>query len=144
MGTSESTKIFWEFSFDLRPTSWEVRVLISVRAIRDMVRLADVSRSGIRLAVGGVITQWFHFTFAAFVHHNRVVVPTHALDADSLEFVHTCIGAIFSLQLALEGIIWLVWRRCHAHDVSDTVCLGVRCENCRLCTTFDAARRGDQ
>lgn len=97
MRAGESTKVFWEFSFDLGPTGGEVGILVSMRAIRDVVRLANVGRSGIRLAVRRVITQRFHFAFAAFVYHDGVVVATHALDSDSLEFVNSCIGAIFSL-----------------------------------------------
>jgi hypothetical protein len=125
MRSGESAKVFWKFSFNLGPPRREVGILVSMWAVRDVVGLADVGRSGIRLAIRRVIAQRFHLAFGAFVHHDSVVVATHALNSDSLKLVNSCVGAIFSLQFALERIIWLVWRRGYAHDVPDPIALGV-------------------
>lgn len=125
MWTSERAKVRWEFAFNVGPTLREIRVLISVRSVRDVVSLADVSGSCVCFTIRRVITQRFHVCFFAFVDVNRVIIATCSLHSQPLEFVDTSVSPIAAFQFALKRVIWFVWRRGYAHYVPDPVALGV-------------------
>lgn len=83
-----------------------------------MISLTNVCRSGIRLAVRGVVAQRFHASFGTLIYEHRIVVTTHGLDAEPLKLVYTSVGAVAALQLALKWIIRDVRWRFNAHDVA--------------------------
>lgn len=97
MGTSESAKIGWEFSLEVGPPFREIRILVTMGPIRNVVSLADVSRSGIRFAVRGVVAQRFHASLSAFVHENCVVITADGLHPKPLKLVHTRVGTVLTL-----------------------------------------------
>jgi len=74
--TSECAEFIGELTLQFGPPLREVRVLIAMRPIGNVVVLAYVSCSGVRLAVRRMITEWFHAFFRAFVHGDRVVITT--------------------------------------------------------------------
>jgi len=63
MWTRKRTKFLREFALQVRPPSWEVRVLVTMWPISNVVSLADVRRSRIRFAIRGMIAQGFHAFF---------------------------------------------------------------------------------
>jgi hypothetical protein len=74
--TSECAEFIGELTLQFGPPLREVRVLITMRPISNVVRLADVSCSGVRLAVRRLISKWLHTFFRAFVNGDRVVIAT--------------------------------------------------------------------
>lgn len=118
VGTSERAKITREFALEFGPSLREVRVLVAMWFIRNVICLADVSGSGIRFAVRRMITQWFHSLFGTFVNSYGIVVATHCLRTEPLEFVNTRVRTISTFQHSFKWIIWSVWRSFDAHDVS--------------------------
>jgi len=125
MWTSESAEIRWEFTFDVRPSLREVRILISMRSVRNVVALANVSGSRVCLTVRRMIAQRFHVYFFALVDRNGIIIAAYGLHSQSLELVDASVSPISAFEFALEGIIWFVWRRCYAHKVPDPIVLGV-------------------
>lgn len=97
MGTSESAEIGWEFPLEVGPPFREIRILVTMGSIRNVVSLADVSRSGIRLAVRRVVAQRFHPPLSAFVDENCVVVAANSLHPKPLKLVDTCVGTVLTL-----------------------------------------------
>jgi hypothetical protein len=57
----ERAKITWEFALKFIPSFWEIRVLIPMRAIGNVIALANVGRSSIGTTIGGMVTQRLHF-----------------------------------------------------------------------------------
>lgn len=118
MRACERAKVSWEFPFQLIPTLREVRVLISMRPIRNVICLTDVRCPRVRFAVGGVITEWLHFLFSAFVHTQRVIVATGSMNPHFLESIRSSVGTVLPFQVPFERIIRNIRRCFYAHDVS--------------------------
>jgi len=118
--TSISAKTFRKLSFELRPTLREIRILIKMWDMRDVVVLTDIHCVRIIPAIRWMIAQGLHTFFAAFIFHDGVVVSTCCFHTDSLKLVRSCVGFIFAVQLSFEWIIWLVLGGFCAHDLPVT------------------------
>ena len=135
MRTRERTKIVREFPFELRPALGEVRVLVAMRLVGNVISLADVRRPGISPTIGWMVTQGLHSLLSTFLHVRCVEVSISDLQPDPLEGVCPSVSTISAFQSSLEWVIRLVRRCVHAHDIPGsvadcipTVRIGIRAE----------------
>jgi len=84
---SESAKIVGKFPFQVRPTGGEIRVCVAMWFIRDVICLADVSRSGIVLTIRWIVAQRLHSLFSTLLSIRGVIVSIPDLQPDALERV---------------------------------------------------------
>jgi len=114
---SEGAKIIGKFTFQVRPTGGEIRVLVAMWFIRDVICLADVSRSGIVLTIPWIVAQRLHAFFGTFFSVWSVIVSISYLQPDPLEFVRTRVSTISAFQSSLKWLIRLVWWGVNTHDI---------------------------
>jgi len=95
---------------------WEIRIVVAIRRMRNMIALTDVLSFRIVFAVARVIAQWFHANFFALSNHDVVVIAALCERPDALKLVQTCVVTTFATQYAAERQVSFVRWRFHAHD----------------------------
>jgi hypothetical protein len=105
----------WKLWFQVFPAAREIRGLIPMWWIRQMIVLAKIRCLWVVFAVRRMITQWFHAFLVTFVHHNCVEVATCLLDSHALESVIASIGSVPAAQFASKWRIWFVGWCQNAH-----------------------------
>jgi len=96
MWTSERTEIIRKLLLEFVPASRKVRILIKMRPVSHVVGLPDVSCSCVSLAVGRMITQWFHILFSTLVDHDGVHVAARCRYPHFMENVLTSIRTVLA------------------------------------------------
>jgi hypothetical protein len=117
MVASESAEVIGELPFQVRPTGGEIRVLVAMWFIRDVICLPDVRRSGIGPTIGWVVAQRLHSLFSALLDIRGIIVSVGDLHPDALEFVYASVSPISAFQSSLKWRIGFIWWGINAHDI---------------------------